>query len=35
MLLGTLPASVLGNALKGRGVIRAGEGLIMPPHSFN
>ena len=35
MLLGTLPASLLGNALKGRGVIRADEGLIMPPHSFN
>ena len=30
MLLGTLAASILGNALAGRGVIRAGEGTIRP-----
>ena len=28
MLLGTLAASILGNALVGKGVIRAGEGTI-------
>ena len=28
MLLGTLDASLLGNMLAGRGVIRAGEGTI-------
>ena len=28
MLLGTLAASILGNALAGKEVIRAGEGLI-------
>ena len=28
MLLGTLGASLLGNMLAGRGVIRAGEGTI-------
>ena len=28
MLLGTLGASLLGNMLEGRGVIRAGEGTI-------
>ena len=30
MLLGTLAASILGNALAGRGVIRASEGTIRP-----
>ena len=29
MLLGTLPASVLENSLAGRGVIRAGEEVII------
>ena len=28
MLLGTLGASLLGNMLAGRGVIRAGEGAV-------
>ena len=28
MLLGTLDASLLGNMLAGRGVVRAGEGTI-------
>ena len=28
MLLGTLGASLLGNMLAGRGVVRAGEGTI-------
>ena len=28
MLLGTLGASLLGNMLAGRGIIRAGEGTI-------
>ena len=28
MLLGTLAATILGNILAGRGVIRAGEGTI-------
>ena len=28
MLLGTLAASILGNALAGKGVIKAGKGVI-------
>ena len=28
MLLGTLAASLLGSALTGKGVIRAGEGIV-------
>ena len=34
MLLGTLAASILGNALTGKGVIRAGEGLIRVGKDF-
>ena len=34
MLLGTLAASILGNALAGRGVIRAGEGTIRAGENF-
>ena len=34
MLLGTLGASLLGNALAGRGVIRAGEGRIRAVENF-
>ena len=34
MLLGTLAASILGNALAGRGVIRAGEGAIRAGENF-
>ena len=34
MLLGTLCASLLGNALAGRGVIRAGEGRIRAVENF-
>ena len=30
ILLGTLPASIIGNILTGKGVIRAGEGVIRP-----
>ena len=30
ILLGTLPASIIGNILTGKGVIRAGEGVIGP-----
>ena len=32
MLLGTLGASLLGNILTGKGINRAGEGIVMPPH---
>ena len=36
MLLGTFGASLLGNLLLGKGIIRAGEGIkkksLMPPH---
>ena len=34
MLLGTLPASILGNVLAERGVIRAGEGVIRSGENF-
>ena len=34
MLLGTLVASVLGNGLTGRGVIRTGEGVIRVDETF-
>ena len=34
MLLGTLAASILGNALTGKGVIRAGEGTIKSGEFF-
>ena len=34
MLLGTLAASMLGSALTGRGVIRAGEGTIRAGETF-
>ena len=34
MLLGTLGASLLGSALTGRGVIRAGEGTIRAGKNF-
>ena len=34
MLLGTLAASMLGSALTGRGVIRAGEGTIRAGENF-
>ena len=34
MLLGTLAASVLGSALTGRGIIRAGEGTIRAGENF-
>ena len=34
MLLGTLAASILGNALAGKGVIRVGEGTIRPGENF-
>ena len=34
MLLGTLAASMLGSALIGRGVIRAGEGTIRAGENF-
>ena len=34
MLLGTLAASILGNPLKGKGVIRAGEGVIRAGENF-
>ena len=34
MLLGTLAASMLGSALTGRGVIRAGEGTIKAGRNF-
>ena len=34
MLLGTLDASILGNALIGRGVIRAVEGTIKAGEDF-
>ena len=34
MLLGTLGASLLGNLLTGRGVIRAGEGTIRAGENF-
>ena len=30
ILLGTLPASIIGNILTGKEVIRAGEGVIRP-----
>ena len=30
ILLGTLPACIIGNILTGKGVIRAGEGVIRP-----
>ena len=30
ILLGTLPASIIRNILTGKGVIRAGEGVIRP-----
>ena len=32
MLLGTLGASLLGNLLAGKGINRAGEGIVTPPH---
>ena len=34
MLLGTLTASILGSALTGRGVIRAGEGTVRAGEYF-
>ena len=34
MLLGTLAASILGNALAGRGVIRAREGVTRAGENF-
>ena len=34
MLLGTLAASILGNALTGKGVIRVGEGVIRADQNF-
>ena len=34
MLLGTLAASILGNTLSGRGVIRDGEGVIRTGQNF-
>ena len=34
MLLGTLCASLLGNLLTGKGIIRAGEGKIRAGQSF-
>ena len=34
MLLGTLAASILGNALTGKGVIRTGEGVIRAGQIF-
>ena len=34
MLLGTLPASILGNTLTGKGVIRAGKGVIRAGQHF-
>ena len=34
MLLGTLAGSILGNALAGRGVIRAGESTIRAGENF-
>ena len=34
MLLGTLAASILGSALIGKGVIRAGEGVIRAIQNF-
>ena len=34
MLLETLPASILGNVLAERGVIRAGEGVIRSGENF-
>ena len=34
MLLGTLAASILGKALIGKGVIRAGEGVIRAIQNF-
>ena len=34
MLLGTLAASILGSALIGKGVIRAGEGVIRVIQNF-
>ena len=34
MLLGTLAASILGNGLSEKGVIRAGEGVIKAGHNF-
>ena len=35
MLLGTLAVSILGNALAGQRVIRAGEGTIRADQKFN
>ena len=34
MLLGKLPASILGHALIRRGVVRAGEGVIRVAENF-
>ena len=34
MLLETLAASILGSALRGRGVIRAGDGTIRASQDF-
>ena len=34
MLLGTLAASIIGNTLSGRGVIRVGEGVTRAGQSF-
>ena len=38
MLVGTLGASLLGNLLTGRGIVRAGSGkqweFLIPPHPF-
>ena len=34
MLLGTLAASMLGNALTGRGITRADEGTVRAGESF-
>ena len=34
MLLGTLAASILGNTLTGKGVIRAGKGVIKSSQNF-
>ena len=35
MLLGTLGASLLGNLLAGKGINRAGEGTVTPPHPLS
>ena len=34
MLLGTLADSILGNALTGKGLLRAGEGVVRAGQNF-